>query len=70
MRALLLQRWCGTILYVHGEAIDAMLLPAMVAGEREGLATYRIMDAGAELVSLDAVEPGRGVGTCLLACAD
>ena len=67
MRALLLQRWNGTIMHVHGEAIDVMALPALVAGAREGLATYRIMDAEAELVSLDAVEPGRGVGTALMA---
>ena len=67
MRALLLQRWHGTIMYIHGEAIDAMALPALVAGERKGLATYRIMGAEAELVSLDAVAPGQGVGTRLLA---
>ncbi|HJR20124.1 MAG TPA: hypothetical protein VJ822_00780 [Dongiaceae bacterium] len=67
MRALLIQRWNGTTIYVHGEAIDAMMLPAMVAGEREGLATYRVKNAEAELVSLDAVEPGRGIGARLLA---
>jgi ribosomal protein S18 acetylase RimI-like enzyme len=66
MRALLHQRWNGTIMYVHGEAIDVMALPALVAGENKGLATYRIMDGEAELVSLDAVDPGQGVGTSLL----
>jgi|SRR5688572_25002486 len=54
------------MMYVHGEAIDVMLLPALVAGNREGLATYRIVDREAELVSLDAVEPGQGVGSRLL----
>jgi ribosomal protein S18 acetylase RimI-like enzyme len=67
MRALLLERWNGTTMYVHGETIDVMVLPALVAGEREGLATYRVMDGEAELVSLDAVSPGQGVGTRLLA---
>lgn len=67
MHALLRQRWNGTTIYVHGEALDVMALPALVAGEREGLATYRVMDKEAELVSLDAVEPGQGVGTRLLA---
>lgn len=67
MRALLLERWSGTTIYVHGEAIDAMTLPALVAGEHEGVATYRLMEAEVELISLDAVEPGRGVGTALLA---
>jgi GNAT superfamily N-acetyltransferase len=66
MRALLLERWNGAVMHVHGATIDGTTLPALVAGERKGLATYRIMDAEAELVSLDAVEPGRGVGTLLL----
>jgi GNAT superfamily N-acetyltransferase len=51
---------------VHGEAIDALRLPALVAGEREGLATYRLRGDEAELVTLDAAQPGKGTGTCLL----
>jgi len=66
MRALLRQRWNGTIMYVHDEAIDVIALPALVAGEHEGLATYRLMGEEAELISLDAVTPGRGVGTHLV----
>jgi len=31
MRALLLERWNGTIMHVHGEAIDVMALPALIA---------------------------------------
>jgi GNAT superfamily N-acetyltransferase len=67
MRALLRARWGGTTMYIHRDAIDVMALPALVAGEREGLATYRVMGEEAELVSLDAVQPGQGVGTRLLA---
>jgi ribosomal protein S18 acetylase RimI-like enzyme len=66
MRALLRARWGGTLVIVHGEAIDVMALPALVAGERRGLATYRVRDDEAELVTLDAVEPGQGAGTHLL----
>jgi GNAT superfamily N-acetyltransferase len=66
MRTLLYQRWGGTFVVAHGEVVDILTLPALVAGDRDGLATYRVTDAGAELVSLDAVEPGRGVGTQLL----
>ena len=66
MRALLQARWGGTVVIAHGEAIDAMALPALVAGEREGLATYRVQADEAELVTLDAVEPGRGIGTQLI----
>jgi ribosomal protein S18 acetylase RimI-like enzyme len=63
---LLQSRWGGRVIVVHGEAIDALALPALIAGERAGLATYRLTGDEAELVSLDAVEPGHGVGTQLL----
>lgn len=43
---------------VHGEAIEAMQLPALVAEEREGLATYRLHGEEAELVTLDAAHNG------------
>ena len=66
MRALLQQRWGGTVMMARGETIDVMALPALVAGAREGLATYRVTGDEAELVSLDAVTPGRGVGTRLV----
>jgi ribosomal protein S18 acetylase RimI-like enzyme len=63
---LLRSRWGDATIVVHGEALDALRLPALVAGEREGLATYRVRGDEAELVTLDAVDPGRGVGTRLL----
>jgi GNAT superfamily N-acetyltransferase len=62
---LLLERWGGKVIIVHGVPFDAASLPALVAGDREGLATYRI-DEKAELISLDAVTPGCGVGTTLI----
>ena len=63
---LLLDRWGGTTVVVHGEVIDLLRLPALVADRTQGLATYHIHDGEAELMSLDAVHPGRGVGTLLL----
>lgn len=63
---LLQARWGGTTMIVRGEAIEAMDLLALVAGDREGLATYRIAAQEAELVSLDAVKSGQGIGTRLL----
>lgn len=66
MRTLLRARWGGTVVVAHGEAIDAMNLPALVAGERQGLATYCICDDVAELVTLDAVALRQGIGTHLV----
>jgi ribosomal protein S18 acetylase RimI-like enzyme len=63
---LLRSHWGSTVVAVHGEAIDALSLPALVAGEREGLATYRLHGDEAELVTLDAVRAGRGIGTLLV----
>jgi GNAT superfamily N-acetyltransferase len=68
---LLNERWGGEGRVVaHGETFDAWALPAIVAGEQEGLATYQIRRthdlAFAELITLDAVVVGAGVGTALV----
>lgn len=63
---LLMQRWGGTAIVVHGEMFDLLDLPAIVADPALGLATYRLTGAEAELMSLDAVSPGQGVGTRLI----
>src|SRR5262245_46883540 len=69
VRKLLTDHWGGTMVVAHGQRFEADRLPALVAGEGDGLATYRISDDGleAELVTLDATAPGRGVGTALVA---
>jgi GNAT superfamily N-acetyltransferase len=65
IEGLLRERWGGTVVVVHGARFDAAALPALVAGDRQGLATYCI-DGEGELVTLDALRPRRGVGTALL----
>jgi GNAT superfamily N-acetyltransferase len=55
---------------VHGEIFDARTLPAIIAGEQEGLVTYQIRRANqltfAELITLDALKSGCGVGIDLI----
>jgi GNAT superfamily N-acetyltransferase len=53
---------------VHGSAFDAGALSALIAGEREGLATFALDENGtqAELVTLDALTPQNGIGTALI----
>jgi GNAT superfamily N-acetyltransferase len=68
---LLNERWGGEgEVVVHGETFDARTLPAMIAGEQEGLATYQIRRAKgrtfAELITLDALTARLGVGTALI----
>jgi hypothetical protein len=60
------ERWRTTIVVVHGEIIDAAALPALIAENRQGLATYRLHGRDAELVTLDAVPAGAGIGTALI----
>jgi len=62
----MVQHWHSTMIGGHGTLIDATRLPALIAGEREGLATYRIFGDDAELVSIDALRPGHGIGTALI----
>jgi len=67
---LLETRWGSTKLVSRGRAHDAAGLPAFLAeesGARIGLATYRLDDDDAELISLDALTPGKGIGSALLA---
>ena len=69
IRNLLTDRWGGTTVVAHGQAFEADRLPALVAGDQDGLATYQVSANGreAELVTLDATVRGRGIGTMLLA---
>jgi ribosomal protein S18 acetylase RimI-like enzyme len=65
-----LTHWGVTTMVTRGQVHDLLRLPGFVAfdGEkRVGLALYRIADAECELVSLDSLREGVGVGTALLA---
>ena len=66
VESLLRERWGSTAVVAHGMRFEAAALPALVAGDRQGLATYRI-EGGADLVTLDALPRGQGAGTALLA---
>ena len=61
------ERWGVTTTVVHNEVIDAATLPALIAGNRQGLATYRWHQQDAELVTLNAVPAGIGTGSALIA---
>jgi len=65
---LLAGYWGSTRIVVHGREFDAAALPALIAGDHDGLATFEIERGrgAAELVTLNAVEPGRGIGSALI----
>jgi ribosomal protein S18 acetylase RimI-like enzyme len=66
---VLVGRWGASVIVSRGRSHEASRLAALVAevdGERLGLATYRIEGDEMELVTLDALVQGRGVGSALL----
>ena len=56
---ILSERWGGVKVIAHNEIFDAQSLPALIAAEKDGLATFRIQQRDqikfAELMTLDAV---------------
>jgi ribosomal protein S18 acetylase RimI-like enzyme len=63
------QSWGSTMVVSRGEAHDASQLPALLAAEADeivGLATFRFADGDCELVTLDALREGQGIGSALL----
>ncbi len=70
LTAALVERWGSTVIVTRGRETDAAGIDALIAldasGERTGLLTYRIGDDGLEVVTLDSMRPGLGVGSALL----
>jgi ribosomal protein S18 acetylase RimI-like enzyme len=63
------ERWGSTVVVAHGEVIEPARLAGFLAegdGERVGLLTYREDGDACEVVTIDAFEPRRGIGTALM----
>lgn len=70
--AALVDSWGSTVVVAHGTSYDLTALPTLVAehaGELVGVLTYHVDGAALEIVSIDAIDRRRGVGTALLAAA-
>ena len=70
LRGLLETRWGGPWQAYGGELVDAAGSAGFVAltatGTRVGVLLHRPVASGWEIVLLDALEPGQGIGTALL----
>jgi ribosomal protein S18 acetylase RimI-like enzyme len=67
--ALIEARWGSALVVTRGRSHDAPYLPGFVAvrdGRPAGLATYNIEGGDCELVTLDSLAPGAGIGTALV----
>ena len=71
--ALARELWGDDLMVVHGERYSLSQLPGFVAeaaGAIVGLGTYRLEGGACELVSLDSMREGQGIGSALLAAAE
>ena len=74
VRRLLLERWGSPRMAAHGALYEPATLDGFVAedpetGELLGLLTYHLTDDACEIVTIDALVEGRGVGTALVDAA-
>jgi ribosomal protein S18 acetylase RimI-like enzyme len=61
--------WGSPVVVAHGEILEPATLPGFVAeddGERVGVLTYHADGDACEVVTIDAFEPHRGIGTALM----
>ncbi len=69
VRRFVAERWGSEIVVARGRVLHPEEHPGFVAedgSEALGLVTYRIEDGDCEIVTIDSVVEGRGVGTALL----
>jgi ribosomal protein S18 acetylase RimI-like enzyme len=64
-----IEHWDGTEMIVHGEVFQAAQLDGFVAEQNEawiGLVTFYLNNTGCEILSLDSLQEGQGIGTNLI----
>ncbi|HYN80533.1 MAG TPA: GNAT family N-acetyltransferase, partial [Gemmatimonadaceae bacterium] len=69
MRQFIVKRWLAETVVAHGQEFYPHRLPGFVAVsdiERVGLVTYLIDGGNCEIITLDSLRPGLGVGTALI----
>jgi len=70
IRELITRRWNAEAVVVHGEIFYPAELPGLLAEhghEKLGLITYQIKNNQCEIITLDSLEEGQGIGTQLIA---
>ena len=66
---LLIERWGSAEVVTTGKLYDASKLPfyvCLIEDEPAGLITYRIEEDECEIISLDSIADGEGVGSFLI----
>ncbi len=68
-RMILVEFWNGPLIVTRGRSIDASELPGLIAiqaGKPVGLLTYHIRGDSCEMVTMNALVPGSGIGSLLI----
>ena len=69
VNAFLISRWFSLEMLVHGETIDLSNVQGkavLESGEIIGIITWHTLDDALEILSLDSLHEGQGIGTILL----
>jgi DNA-3-methyladenine glycosylase I len=60
------EHWAGEEMIVHGNVFRPEQLEGFVNDDWTGVVTYAVSATGCEIVSLDALKEGGGIGTALI----
>ncbi len=69
IRRLMRDRWAGEFVVVHGEIFRPDELSGFIAETgtgKAGLITYSVAIEGCEIITLDSLSPGKGIGGALI----
>ena len=72
VRERIAERWCSDTVVAHGAVFEPAGLEGLMAeddGRRVGLLPFDVEGDACEIVTIDALEEGRGVGTALIEAA-
>jgi GNAT superfamily N-acetyltransferase len=66
LRQFWIEHWAGDFVIAHGERFEPEQVQGFVASDWIGVVTFIICGAECELVSLNSLTPGKGIGTALV----
>jgi GNAT superfamily N-acetyltransferase len=66
LRQFWIDHWAGEFVMAHGERFEPDRVQGFVAPGWTGVVTFMIRGADCEIVSLDSLTPGNGIGTALV----
>ena len=67
LREFWIEHWGGEEMIVHGEEFHLEQLDGFVTDDWQGVVTFTVRDEECEIVSLDSLREGQGIGTKLIA---